>query len=660
MRSTIARPRRSPRRSYVDELSDLMQTVASIAALDPFSLSQAFTAASPGILIAVGSGGSLAAAQLAAIAHRRVTPHAALAMTPLQFTEAQAQVPWSSVVLFSGRGRNPDILGALERAIAWEARNVLVVSGAADGPLMELADRYREQVRVLRLPDPPVRDGFLATNTLLAMLCAISRAYDFRERVPRASGQSINPTLLTTLRDCGEEGTLRSKVEGLWARQELQVLYSPSLEPVSTDLEARFTEAGLQPVLPSDLRNFAHGRHNWLNRHANSAVLMLTTEAERSLAEKTAAQLPLTVCSVQLTLVGPPLWAATAGIVATMHMASWAASVRGIDIARPRIPIGGRRIYHMPALRARGLLSASSGQVRRRAIERKLVAMGATRIGISADDGVASALAAFLRKCNRQRFRALLMDYDGTLCSQSSRDAGPDAQIGRQLDRLLTAGVTVVVVSGRGKSMGEQLRSVIDPKHWPALQLGYYSGSVTSTLADLHAPGGGSDTPNPALRDLALALANTKGPSDDFEITIRPSQVTVQPGLSTNLDSLWHRIEELRTAMALTSVQTACSAHSIDLLVQGASKLSVLDALGLDRRDVLTIGDQGAWPGNDFDIMAATTSLSVDRVSTSLTTCWNLAAPGLRGPAAALSYLGAMTVRGGRLIVSLPPKGIPL
>jgi hypothetical protein len=37
-------------------------------------------------------------------------------------------------------------------------------------------------------------------------------------------------------------------------------------------------------------------------------------------------------------------------------------------------------------------------------------------------------------------------------------------------------------------------------------------------------------------------------------------------------------------------------------------------------------------------------SLSVNRISTSLTSCWNLSPPGLRGPKATLSVLKAISI----------------
>ena len=55
--------------------------------------------------------------------------------------------------------------------------------------------------------------------------------------------------------------------------------------------------------------------------------------------------------------------------------------------------------------------------------------------------------------------------------------------------------------------------------------------------------------------------------------------------------------------------------------------------------DILTIGDRGKWPGNDAALLKEPLSLSVDEVSYSPETCWNLSPAGVRGVQATLLYL---------------------
>jgi hypothetical protein len=63
-----------------------------------------------------------------------------------------------------------------------------------------------------------------------------------------------------------------------------------------------------------------------------------------------------------------------------------------------------------------------------------------------------------------------------------------------------------------------------------------------------------------------------------------------------------------------------------------------------DKQQILTIGDKGAWPGNDFELLSLPYSLSVDEPSADPRTCWNLAPLGQRGPLAALHYIDALEI----------------
>ena len=58
-------------------------------------------------------------------------------------------------------------------------------------------------------------------------------------------------------------------------------------ESAAFDLESKLVEAGLVSVLLADYRNFAHGRHHWLAKNPDSAVVALASKEETLLAERT-------------------------------------------------------------------------------------------------------------------------------------------------------------------------------------------------------------------------------------------------------------------------------------------------------------------------------------------------------------------------------------
>jgi hypothetical protein len=115
----------------------------------------------------------------------------------------------------------------------------------------------------------------------------------------------------------------------------------------------------------------------------------------------------------------------------------------------------------------------------------------------------------------------------------------------------------------------------------------------------------------------------------------------------------------LRTAIVATATRLGLSghrvlnsSHSVDILAPGVSKLRVLDFVRERSAEkdtpLLCIGDSGAWPGNDYDLLSSPHALSVDQVSTRLDTCWNLLPAGCSGPTGLVTYLRAAepTVKG--------------
>ncbi len=64
--------------------------------------------------------------------------------------------------------------------------------------------------------------------------------------------------------------------------------------------------------------------------------------------------------------------------------------------------------------------------------------------------------------------------------------------------------------------------------------------------------------------------------------------------------------------------------------------------------EILRIGDAGQIGGNDFELLRDSCSLSADRVSDSLSCCWNFAPSGVRQVDATFFYLKLITVENGQ------------
>lgn len=92
------------------------------------------------------------------------------------------------------------------------------------------------------------------------------------------------------------------------------------------------------------------------------------------------------------------------------------------------------------------------------------------------------------------------------------------------------------------------------------------------------------------------------------------------------------------------------SKHSVDILAAGINKsrliAHIIQSFKVEPYQVLTMGDEGAWPGNDSELLEHRFSLSVDLPSRRLDRGWKLAPPHKRGVDATLWYLERIALLG--------------
>ena len=139
------------------------------------------------------------------------------------------------------------------------------------------------------------------------------------------------------------------------------------------------------------------------------------------------------------------------------------------------------------------------------------------------------------------------------------------------------------------------------------------------------------------------ALKSDRYLASTARISGRAVHISVIPQLPLNMLSLWRQINGLAVGERIDDIKIVMSSHSVDVFGGVVSKLSVVEnlreTLGIETNNILCIGDQGRWPGNDFELLSTTYGLSVNEVSSSLQTCWNLTPEGHRGVQGSLFYL---------------------
>jgi len=645
-------------RPYASEMSKLFDTFSWAMTQDITQLRKAVKVAGLSPLLAIGSGGSLSAAHSLAKLHQHFTGHLAAVATPL---EAMTDLLTSGTAtwLISAGGGNVDIVAAFRALVEREPRQLAVLCGKSMSPLAEDARKHRYTDLLLYEP-PTGKDGFLATNSLLAFVTLLVRAYaeEFQESPSNIDAQAKSVQRL--LNDAQHWERLRIAAAPIWARNTILVLHGSATKIGAIDLESKFTEAAVGNLQIADYRNFAHGRHHWLSkRGTDSAVLALISESDRALAERTLDLIPVEIPQTRLFIDGPPESVIIGSLVAALRLTGWAGEARGIDPGRPGVPEFGRKLYHLPLPKERSPSAPPLiGDDDVVAIERKAGLSLARLTSRGELDRWRADLLTFRERLSRAIFAGIVLDYDGTIVDTRERFSPPEDEMTNELVRLVRGGVRLAIATGRGASVKRDLRTRLPADLWGRVLIGYYNGAEVATLADDQQPTGDAIVCD-ELAPLADALRAQSELSEIAEQVDRRYQITLQARMPIPESRLWDLAQQTVLLSGQRDVVITRSSHSVDIVASGVSKLRVIAHLRESVADspILTIGDRGRWPGNDFELLRGSLSLGVDELSVDPNTCWNLAPRGQRGVAATLLYLkslqydadGALRFRGNAL-----------
>lgn len=620
-------------RRYNRELAALAQVYADAAAVDVSQLVALVRSFMGHPLSVIGSGGSFSSATFAAMMHEYSTGDMARAITPLEYLSGG--VSRGDILCLSASGRNRDIGMAFRTACQNEAGVVGALVMSEESPLHALQRRF-QFARVVSVAADSFKDGFLAVATLIATCVALIRAYN------EVSGEVIElPDSIDALAERCLVGSsfanLKEKAVRVTAQETTCLLYAPVAKAAAVDLESRFVEAALGNLHASDLRNFGHGRHNWLaKRGERTGIISFVSADLAELSERTHDILPKDIARLEINLQGPyPLQAVTA-VIAGLFVSEAAGENAGIDPGRPGVPQFGRRLYRLGPGNARtSQVELNKKSAIRRKAPRDDLAIPKRR------DEWEKAYKTTLKSYEHRRFGAVVLDYDGTLCDVEERFKPLRQDVGAALERLLNLGCDLGIATGRGPSAGKELRKVISPRHWGGFKLGYYNGAVLTNLEDDRDPIVGCSEDNPlyhAIKDAELFA--------DCDVRFNDVQVSLRLDGRVEVDAAAAIIREISDRLGRRT-KVITSGHSIDIVDPGTSKNAVVvafeEATKIPGQQVLRIGDQGAWPGNDASFLDSPNGLTVDRASSHRTNCWNLAPAGVKSVQATLYYLNAIT-----------------
>lgn len=631
---------------FKEELKNIPATIQWAGQQDASSLSKfLFGENKQTPLVCIGSGGSLSACHYAAMLSRQRNGVVAVAMTPLQLMYSGREIIRGSKLLFlSASGKNKDILNAIKYGVKYNEVGMMSLTLRKGNPTEELLQQYPKVQRWCE-DIPTEKDGFLATNSLVATFTLLFKAYCHSESIessaPHAALDAASLEIPGQARNEGLDVDLS-------AIQNFLVLYGALGEPVAWDIESKLTEAALGSALLSDYRNFGHGRHHWFAKNKNnSCIIALVTPVEKELADKTLAYMP---ADVQVIYIETELETPQASIDLMLKVFGFVNALgeaRGIDPGRPGVPSYGRLLYNLDyfKLTNRILPNEPTMDV---AVRRKLGVTGVDNANLR--EHYSQACQRFVRQLNRGKFTTVAFDYDGTLSANDHTSRFTDRlrdDIKCALLRLLENGAVICVATGRGKSVGDSLKNSFDPQYWPQIRVGYYNGACLLALGEEEKLKEWKSQPfDSELRILSDELQR-RLPKDciKYVLTERSLQLSIEEvTFDADAELLYNTCREIIWDKQLYGIRVWRSSHSMDIVVyHEANKLRVIE----DVAHTLCIGDYGNVEGNDYELLSTQASLSVDKVSRNAESCWNIAPTGMVGLDATLYYLSHLTVKEG-------------
>ena len=289
------------------------------------------------------------------------------------------------------------------------------------------------------------------------------------------------------------------------------------------------------------------------------------------------------------------------------------------------------------------------------AIRRKMRALGAYVQADEIPDAWMRRLDDQIQNLNNQDFRALVLDYDGTLLCPPAEE--PARDVLERLELLLRNGVVLGIATGRDARVATRLRRFFHPALQEKIWLGCANGTEVCRLME---PFESCEEVCAELLPVKAALESDPILRHAARISCTRKQLTISSKRLFSRDALW-RIANMHVRRSgAEGIRTVTSTYSVDILAPGASKLNLFDAIykqGIHREQILCVGDQGRWPGNDFELLEHEFALSVDEPSECWSCGWNLAPAGYRGPRATLFYLEAtVPTVPGNFRLNLPTK----
>lgn len=571
-------------------------------------------------IIVVGSGGAFSVAKAFEVMYNRAkfSQHVKV-VTPLELFELVSVIHYSAVIIISSNGNNNDIVNAYKFANRCSPASLMVLCLNTQSKLKKFVDASSHFFIGHRLPRG--KDGYLALNSTLALIVIIAKAfYRLTE-----SEQFLLPSSLCELNIVNDGQTIRKEM----TRETLVILHSDFATPVSVDIESKFSEVALGNVMLADYRNFAHGRHFWLSRRSlSTGMLFLVTPNNIHIFEKTIKLIPEDVQTIVFQTKSYGVKGLLELLIGSFQFVGEVGEIQEIDPGKPSVPEFGRKMYN---------IANSAEQFKKAMLNDKLLNRSVFRKLRDFDSKLKShyeiAFKRFKELIENTIFDEIVFDYDSTISAEGTNHEIED-EIFLIINSMLASQIPVKIATGRGKSVRVELRKKIPRQYWNRVVIGYYNGGIIGELSDSKELTTLSEN-NHNLIKLAQEFDKE---FPDMEYDLRPVQITI---MLNKIENMEYKRLIMEKVANYSELKLFFSEHSIDIIPVKSSKLNIISDQNIKS---LCIGDSGHFLGNDYELLTSKYSLSVNHVSSSISSCWNYAPIGLKDIKATLYYLERISI----------------
>lgn len=622
--------------TFSNKLDALLATIVLFRDFDSDELSDGLAKGAQRHTLSIGSGGSAITAEYLARCRDTLGLGPTTVQTPMQAVVEHHQLSGSDVWLFSAGGDNPDVVAAAQSTLDRGATTLHLVTRNRLGGAVGIVKRGGGIVHIVPVAD--MKDGYLATHSLLSSATALLLAADSVSRDPQGRGPLLDAIALrvANMRNPAIRASRFDLMKDLGQRDTMIIAADPQLRPLAMLLDTSIWEASLCSVQTTDFRNLAHGRHTWLHHRAEDThILALTGVDSRPAWAAIDRALPKKPRRLTIEYGACGRLENLLALVDGLGLIEAMGTVLGVDPGKPGIAEFGRKIYEDRSLA--DLADAMPTRMRH-----KRAAVARSDAYDLADDPLQVIGSGRLETLAGAVIGAAVFDYDGTIVNTADRYSAPNSAIIDELVRLHRAGLRIGIATGRGGSVSEDLRKAL-PSDVPAsILIGYYNGGYLRT-ADVNIDDDPAD-PDPAVAEAAAWLSDSPGLFLDHKFKHRSLQITVD---MDKLNRPYRFAVDLANCPPFSDgrVRVTGSGHSYDIVPSASSKLSVVDALKTQLPpgvQVLCFGDSGSRSGNDYALLSHPLGISVGDVCGSPSGCWSIFGFSPVGPAALVKVLRAI------------------